>query len=200
MDAGPGPAADARGDRSGPPPPAGTLLTIGHSNQPLDGFLAILAIHGVEEIADIRRFPRSRRHPHFSIENLAHSLAAAGIAYRHWPALGGFRKALVRSPNVGLEHPSFRGYADHMGTPEFQAALEDLLAAARVRRLALMCAEVLPAHCHRRLLSDAAVARGVGVEHILGSGPRALHVLTPGLRIDRGRLLYEGAAPWLPGL
>ena len=189
MDAGPG-----------PDPAAGTLLTIGHSNQPLARFLEVLAIHGVEEIADVRRFPRSRRHPHFSIENLEPALAAVGIAYRHWPALGGFRRALADSPNVGLEHPSFRGYADHMESPEFQAALDHLLAAARARPLAVMCAEVLPAHCHRRLLSDAAVARGVRVEHILGERPRTPHVLTPGLRIEKGRLLYEGAAPRLPGL
>lgn len=157
-------------------------------------------MHGVQEIADVRRFPRSRRHPHFSIENLEPSLAAAGIAYRHWPELGGFRRARRDSANVGLEHPSFRGYADHMETPEFQAALDCLLAGARERRLAVMCAEVLPAHCHRRLLSDAAVARGVRVEHILGKGPLKPHVLTPGVRIEKGRLVYEGEAPRLPGL
>lgn len=199
MDAGSG-AAGTPGAPSEPKPPAGTLLTIGHSNQPLERFLELLAIHHVEEIADIRRFPRSRRHPHFSTGNLETSLAAAGIACGHWPELGGFRKARPDSANVGLEHPSFRGYADHMETPGFQAALDRLLATARDRVLAVMCAEVLPAHCHRRLLSDAAVARGVRVEHILGKGPRTPHVLTPGLRIENGRLLYEGEAPRLPGL
>ena len=200
MDAGAGPAADPRGIEAGPGPPAGALLTIGHSNQSLESFLDLLTVHGVEEIADIRRFPRSRRHPHFSIENLEPSLAARGIGYRHWPELGGYRKARPDSANVGLEHPGFRGYADHMETPAFAAALDRLLAAARVRPLAVMCAEALPAHCHRRLLADAAVARGVRVEHVLGKGSRTPHVLTAGLRIENGRLLYEGAAPRLPGL
>ena len=191
---------DSRDDRPEPDARGIRLLTVGHSNQPLERFLELLAIHGVEEIADIRRFPRSRRHPHFAIEQLPASLAAAGIAYRHWPELGGFRKPRPDSPNVGLEHPSFRGYADHMATPEFVAALDRLLAAANVHPLAVMCAEVLPAHCHRRLLSDAAIARGATVEHIVGPGPRRPHVLTPGLRIEGGRLLYEGGAPRLPGL
>lgn len=208
MPAGPGPPADPRdaGPEAQAPadphvalPAAPILLTVGHSNQPLEDFLQLLAIHGVNEIADVRRFPRSRRHPHFSLASLAPSLAAAGIACRHWPELGGFREARPDSPNVGLEGP-IRGYADHMETREFAAALDRLLAAARVHPLAVMCAEALPAHCHRRLLSDAAVARGFRVEHILGRGPRSPHVLTPGLRIERGRLLYEGEVPRLPGL
>jgi len=178
-----------------------TLLTVGHSNHALDDFLEILAAHGVREIADVRRFPRSRRHPYFSIDALPASLDARGIAWRHWPELGGFRKARADSPNVGLEHPSFRGYADHMATPEFVEALDRLLAAAREHPLAVMCAEALPAHCHRRLISDAAtVLRGVRVEHILGRGERKLHVLTAELRIDGGQLVYEGGTPRLPGL
>jgi len=188
------------GAESSVPAPT-TLLTVGHSTHPLDEFLEILTAHEVREIADVRRFPRSRRHPHFSIDSLPASLADRGIAYRHWPELGGFRRPRRDSPNVGLEHPSFRGYADHMATPEFLAALDGLLAGARARRLAVMCAEALPAHCHRRLISDAAtVLRGARVEHILGKGPRKLHVLTAEVRIESGHLVYGDGTPRLPGL
>ncbi len=177
------------------------LLTVGHSTHPLAEFLDLLAAHGVREIADVRRFPRSRRHPHFSIDSLPASLAERGIAYRHWPELGGFRKPHPDSPNVGLEHPSFRGYADHMATPEFRDALECLLAGARERPVAVMCAEALPARCHRRLICDAAtVLHGARVEHILGKGPRKLHVLTGDPRIENGHLVYGDGKLRLPGL
>jgi uncharacterized protein (DUF488 family) len=189
----------ARGEVPARPAP-GTLLTVGHSNRSLAEFLAILAAHHVEEIADVRRFPRSRRHPHFAIDALAPALAGAGIAYRHWPELGGFRKAAKDSPNVGLENASFRGYADHMATAAFQDALDRLLAAARERVVAVMCAEAFVMQCHRRLIADAALARGVPVEHVAGAGPRAAHRPTPGARLEEGRLVYRGIEPRLPGL
>ena len=124
---------------------------------------------------DIRRYPGSRRYPHFSRESLAQSLP---ITYVHVPELGGRRKPLPDSPNTGWRNEQFRAYADYMATPEFAAAL-DMLLDSDVRT-AIMCAEAVPWRCHRLLISDALVARGVEVRHILGPAPAQPHVLTAG--------------------
>ena len=99
------------------------VFTGGHSVRPLEPFLERLRGHGVQLLADVRTVPRSRRHPHFSRDALERSLPAAGIAYRHFPGLGGLRKPRRDSANAGWKHPSFRGYADHMGTEAFAASL-----------------------------------------------------------------------------
>jgi len=174
------------------PPPARLLpfFTIGHSTRTADDFLALLRAHRVEAIADVRTIPRSRRHPHFSIESLAVSLPAERIAYRHFPDLGGLRKPASDSVNGGWRHAGFRGYADHMRTPAFEAALRDLMDFGRDRQVAIMCAEAKWWQCHRQLIADALAARGIAVHHILTAGQPPAHLLTPFARVDGGKLTY----------
>jgi uncharacterized protein (DUF488 family) len=165
-----------------PPPP---LFTLGHSNQPLEAFLGLLQAHGIRHLADIRRYPGSRRWPWFGRDTLPVSLAARGIAYRHFPALGGRRAPDKDSPNGAWRVPQFQAYADYMASGEFLAALDDLLAWRTGAPTAVMCAEVLPWRCHRNLLSDAVVARGLPVFHILGNGALKPHALPDFARVDR---------------
>lgn len=167
-----------------------TIYTVGHSVRPLDEFVGLLQAHGITGLADVRTVPRSRRHPHFSREALERSLPEAGIAYRHFAALGGLRKPRRDSTNGGWRHQSFRGYADHMQTPEFQAALGDLLAFAADHTVAVMCAEAKWWECHRRLVADALVARGVTVRHIMTPGSAPPHELTPFARVDEEQVTY----------
>jgi uncharacterized protein (DUF488 family) len=168
------------------------MWTIGHSTRSLDEFLALLRAHGIAKVADVRRFPRSRRHPHFDGAALARDLAAAGIAYLHRPGLGGFRHARSDSPNLGWHNQSFRGYADYMLTAEFARHLAALLDETRGAPAAIMCAEAVPWRCHRSLIADALVARGVEVRHILGPARAEPHALTIGARMEDGRLVYPG--------
>jgi uncharacterized protein (DUF488 family) len=168
------------------------IWTLGHSNRPLETFLELVRSGGIERIADVRRYPRSRRQPHFSRERLERSLAAIGVGYVHLAELGGHREPHPDSPHAALREAAFRGYADHMQTPAFAAALERLLALARERRSALMCAEARWQSCHRRLLSDRLVAAGAIVEHLASGAPPERHVLDPRARWESGRLVYRG--------
>jgi len=174
--------------------PGGTLrlLTLGHSSRPLADTLALLAAHGVATVADVRRFPRSRRHPHYDGPSLAAALAAAGIGYRHLESLGGHRAPRPDSPHTALAEPALRGYADHMASAEFADGMARLLALARAGPTVLMCAEADPARCHRALLADALVARGVAVAHVVDAGPPRPHVLTRGARVADGVVRYPG--------
>ena len=138
-----------------------TLYTVGHSNTPADVLLGILSNAGTKTLCDIRRYPASRRNPQFNADRLAASLDAIGIDYRHFEALGGRRVPDEGSVNTAIRKPQFKGYADHMATPEWKEALSEVLALAAEAPTAVMCAESLPFKCHRSLLSDAAVARGV---------------------------------------
>lgn len=165
------------------------ILTVGHSSRSLAGFLAILGAHGVAHVADVRAFPRSRRHPHFDRDALAAALAGAGVAYTHLPGLGGHRTPLPDSPHTALAG-ALRGYADHMRSDLFAATLERLLALEPGGRVAAMCAEARPEDCHRSLLADALVVRGVAVEHLLDAATRLPHVLSPLARHAEGRLVY----------
>jgi uncharacterized protein (DUF488 family) len=168
------------------------VWTIGHSTRSLDTLVALLRAHGIERLADVRRFPRSRRHPHFDTDALAGDLPAAGLAYRHFPGLGGFRRARADSPNTGWRNASFRGYADYMDTAEFAGHLAALLEEARRGPTAIMCAEAVPWRCHRSLISDALLARGEEVRHILGPERADLHALTAGARLEGTRVVYPG--------
>ena len=169
------------------------VFTVGHSTRPIEDLLALLAEQGVQTLVDVRRFPGSRRHPQYSRDALAASLAAAGIMYVHEPGLGGRRAARPDSPHTAWRVEAFRGYADYMETPEFQAALERLIQRAEGQTVAILCAEAVPWRCHRRLISDALVARGVQVMHILGPGRTNPHELDPNARLlPGGRLLYAG--------
>ncbi len=170
------------------------ILTVGHSNRTLEDFLALLQAHGVEKVIDVRRFPSSRRHPHFNGPALAAALAAVGIGYQHIPELGGRRRPRPGSIHTGWRTAGFQGYADYMETPAFQAALEAVIADAAQARVALMCAEALPWRCHRRLIADALLVRGIQVEHIRDPYSRELHRLTPWARVEGTQLIYAGPA------
>jgi uncharacterized protein (DUF488 family) len=167
-----------------------TIYTIGHSTRSLEAFVGLLRAHGVSQLADVRTIPHSRRHPHFSRERLAPALAALGISYRHFPALGGLRRPRAGSTNIGWRNQSFRGYADHMQTAEFAAGLTDLLSWSELARTAVMCAEALWWRCHRALLSDALVVRGQTVLHINASDRSDLHQLCDFARTDGEIITY----------
>ena len=168
------------------------MWTIGHSTRSLEALVALLRAHGIERVADVRRFPRSRRHPHVNADALARDLPEAGLAYRHFPGLGGFRRARPDSRNTGWRNASFRGYADYMETDEFACHLAALLDEAPLGSTAIMCAEAVPWRCHRSLISDALLARGVEVRHILGPAPAEPHALTAGARVEGTHVVYPG--------
>ena len=153
------------------------MFTIGHSTHSLDAFVALLARHGVQGVADVRRTPRSRRHPHFERDALAAELPRRGVDYRHLPALGGRCRPRADSPNGGWEHEAFRGYADYALTGEFGVALGELCALARERATAFMCAEAPWWRCHRRLIADRLTALGWSVCHIGSDGTLVSHAL-----------------------
>lgn len=172
------------------------ILTIGHSTRGLDEFLALLRAHHVTQLADIRTVPRSRRHPQFAREMLSESVPAAGVAYRHFPALGGLRKPRRDSTNTAWQNDSFRGYADYMETAPFSAALDELIAwstSAGAGRTVTMCAESVWWRCHRQLVADALVARGIEVRHIMSATSAPQHKLTEFARVDAAcRVTYPG--------
>src|SRR5262249_33022067 len=158
----------------------------------------LLRAHGVAGVADVRRFPASRRHPHFAREALAEALAREHVAYRWLPALGGRRRPRADSPHVAWRSEAFRAYADHMDTHEFAAGIAGLVASGRERAVAVLCAEAVPWRCHRQLIADALVARGVEVRHIVGPQPAAAHRLTPFARLDGERVVYDRGQVELP--
>ena len=174
-----------------------TIWTLGHSTRPFDELLELLAAGGIKLLADVRRFPGSRRHPQFNQEALAASLAEAGIEYRHFVDLGGRRsrsaKGRADSPNTGWRVEQFNAYADYMQSPEFLAALEELMTAAQTQPTAIMCSEALPQKCHRRLISDALVARGWHVRHLLTPKRIEDHQLTPFARVEGTNITYPSS-------
>jgi uncharacterized protein (DUF488 family) len=173
------------------------VLTVGHSTRPIEAFLALLRAHAVTLIVDVRTIPRSRRNPQFDQAALGQALRRAGIGYLHLPSLGGLRHPRKDSPNAAWQNASFRGFADYMQGPAFEAGLHELLEHARGARVAIMCAEAVPWRCHRSLIADALLARGVAVEHITGEGRRTPHKLTPWARVREGRVTYPGGSPSL---
>ena len=169
------------------------VFTIGHSTRTSEEFRALLHEHAITRLIDVRRFPGSRRYPHFGREELPRHLQAAGIEYVHEDALGGRRDPSPSSRNDGWRNAQFRGYADHMDSAEFQQALERLVG-RRDRAQVIMCAEAVPWRCHRQLIADALVARGVDVVHIMGPGQTSAHQLDVMARVlDNGRVVYPGS-------
>jgi uncharacterized protein (DUF488 family) len=166
------------------------ILTIGHSTRSIVEFITLLQAHSVTRVIDVRTVPRSRHNPQFNRETLPASLAAAGIGYRHQPALGGLRRTAADSPNQGWRHLSFRGYADYMQTPEFNAAVDELVDLAATERLALMCAEAVPWRCHRSLIADALLVRGMPTADISSARRLLPHRLTPFAKVRRGTITY----------
>ena len=147
------------------------IFTVGHSTRPIEEFVELLRANGVEQLIDIRTVPQSRRNPQFNRDALPEPLERVGIDYLHMPELGGLRHPRPDSRNGAWRNDSFRGYADYMQTPEFAAAIEKLIELGGREQTAIMCAEAVPWRCHRSLVSDALMARGVVVEDIIaGTG------------------------------
>jgi uncharacterized protein (DUF488 family) len=169
-----------------------TISTIGHSTHLIEEFIRILQAHGIRQLVDVRTIPGSRRNPQFNREALAASLKAAGIGYRHMPGLGGLRRARPDSINTGWRNASFRGFADYMQTREFPDALEALITLAAETPAAIMCAEAVPWRCHRSLISDALLARGITVLEIMSATHAQPHALTPFARVQGTEVTYRG--------
>jgi len=169
-----------------------TVYTIGHGNRAIKEFVGLLQEAAIECLVDVRAFPASRRHPQFSREALERSLLGAGIRYV-WEgkSLGGRRKAVAGSRHVALRSPGFRAYADHMETEDFHIGAARVLELAASAQIAIMCAERLPWECHRNLISDNLVARGLRVLHLMGPGESREHALNPVARRDGERLIYD---------
>ena len=163
------------------------MHSIGHSTRTLAELIGLLRENGIATLADVRRFPGSRRYPHFSREALGETLPAAGIRYEHFEALGGRRRPRKDSRNGGWRSDQFRGYADHMGTAEFAEAVGRLLT---LPSPCVMCAEAVPWRCHRNLLCDELTRRGIEVMHILGPGSTSRHELNPMARDGGDRVIY----------
>jgi uncharacterized protein (DUF488 family) len=169
-----------------------TIRTLGHGSLTQAAFAALLRHAVVEVIVDVRRFPGSRRHPHFARDEMAAWLPEHGVAY-HWiAALGGRRKPKPDSPNVGLRNDQFRAYADHMSSEEFTSGVADLGVLAAAGQVAVMCSESVWWRCHRRLLADHLVlVNDIDVEHVFHDGRVTAHPLTPGAREYRSHVVYD---------
>jgi uncharacterized protein (DUF488 family) len=170
--------------------PGLTVLTIGHSTHPLEEFVAMLKANHVARLVDVRTVPKSRHVPQYNAEALAAELPARGIDYVHLKSLGGLRHAAKDSVNIGWRNASFRGYADYMGTDEFAKGIEELLRLAREKRTAIMCAEAVPWRCHRSLIGDALLVRGVRVEDIMSAKSVREHELTPFAKVRGLQITY----------
>lgn len=167
-----------------------TVWTVGHSTRSLQEFLALLATYGVEAIADVRRFPGSRRLPQYSNPAFQNALSAHGLDYQWLPALGGRRRPRPDTVNNAWRNVSFRGYADHLGTEEFAEGLAALINMAYGMRTAMMCSEALWWRCHRSLIADVLTILGLPVVHILAPNKNVAHPMTSPARVVRGRLTY----------
>jgi uncharacterized protein (DUF488 family) len=172
-----------------------TIFTIGHSTRPLDKFVELLQANAVKCVIDIRTIPRSRHNPQFNAETLGPALRGSGVAYMHLKKLGGLRRAKPDSVNLGWHNSSFRGFADYMETPEFEAGIARATKLAEAKPSALMCAEAVPWRCHRSLVADALVIRGIEVRDIIGASSPRPHKLTPFARVRGMRITYPTDKP-----
>ena len=166
------------------------VLAIGHSTRTIEAFIGLLQSHRVTRLVDVRTVPRSRHNPQFNRDTLPDALRAAHIGYTHLPGLGGLRHAKPDSPNTGWRHASFRGFADYMQTPQFEAGLAELIELAKQERTAIMCAEAVPWRCHRSLIADALLARGLRVEHIQSPTRLSSHTITPFAEVKGMHVTY----------
>jgi len=171
------------------------VMTVGHSTRTIEEFIRLLQAHGATCVVDVRTVPRSRHNPQFNKESLPLSLKQAGLGYVHAPGLGGLRHAKLDSPNMGWRNASFRGYADYMQTPEFAQSLEQVVRLANQDRIVLMCAEAVPWRCHRSLIADALLVRGIRTEDILSVARRQVHTLTPFAKVRGTVITYPSEAP-----
>jgi uncharacterized protein (DUF488 family) len=166
------------------------IMTIGHSTRPVKDFICLLKAHEVSRLVDVRSIPCSRHNPQFNRSELSPVLHSARLHYRYMPSLGGFRRARPDSVNTGWHNASFRGFADYMQTPEFRKNLEDLIELAKSERVATMCAEAVPWRCHRSLIADALLARGIEVREITSLTRTKPHTLTPWGKITGMQVTY----------
>lgn len=165
-------------------------LTIGHSTRRIEEFVRLLQAHSVTRVVDVRTVPRSRHNPQFNRDILPVSLESGGIAYSHMGELGGLRRTTRDSINTGWRNASFRGYADYMQTKEFFEAVQRLIQMMKQDRIVLMCAEAVPWRCHRSLIADALLVRGIRSEEIVSPTRTQAHVLTPFAKVDGTRIFY----------
>jgi hypothetical protein len=172
-----------------------SIFTIGHSTRAFEEFLKLLRAHGIQRLIDIRRIPRSRRNPQYSIETLGPSLRTAGIEYVHLKELGGLRRPKADSTNIGWRNASFRGYADYMGALEFETALSRAIELSQNKPTVLMCAEAVPWRCHRSLVADALTARDIPVKHIMSVTPANQHEMTLFARVSGEKVTYPSDKP-----
>lgn len=168
-----------------------TVWTIGHSTRSAEDFQSLLRRHGIRSLVDVRRYPASRRYPHFNREQLAAALAGESLGYEWIESLGGRRVPAPESPNSAWRNAAFRGYADHMASKEFATGFAALCALAREQPAAVMCSEAVWWRCHRGLISDLLRSHGVRVRHIMDDSEPADHPWTPAARLDEGVLTYD---------
>src|SRR6185312_14160252 len=166
------------------------VLTVGHSTRTLAEFIRLLQVHEVSRVIDVRTVPRSRHNHQFNKASLPSALKKAGLGYIHMPGLGGLRHAKRDSINMGWRNISFRGFADYMQTSEFKLSLEELIQLAKQERIALMCAEAVPWRCHRSLIADALLVRGIRTEDIMSPIRRTVHTLTPFAQVRGTTITY----------
>ncbi|MGB7567216.1 MAG: DUF488 domain-containing protein [Chitinivibrionales bacterium] len=165
-------------------------MTIGHSTHPVEEFIRLLQVNSVSCVVDVRTIPGSRHNAQFNKDSLPRLLEKEGIGYLHMPGLGGLRHAKPDSHNMGWRNASFRGFADYMQTSEFEQGLEELIQLADQKQIVLMCAEAVPWHCHRSLIGDALLVRGIRVEDIMSAKGRKLHTLTPFAKVEGTKIIY----------
>jgi uncharacterized protein (DUF488 family) len=170
------------------------VLTIGHSTRTIEEFVGLLEAHGATCIVDVRKAPRSRHNPQFNEDSLPRSLHKVNLGYVHIPGLGGLRHAKRDSPNTGWRNASFRGYADYMQTPEFTDSLNEVIRMANQDRVALMCAEAVPWRCHRSLIADSLLVRGIPTEHIMSLTRRQVHTLHTFAKVLGTAITYPAEA------
>ena len=168
------------------------IYTIGHSTHPIDDFIAILKHYHIDELVDIRTIPKSRHNPQFNEPELAHALRNHHIGYRHQKNLGGLRHTHANSINTAWENASFRGYADYMQTDEFKEGVETLIKIAHEKTVVIMCSEAVPWRCHRSLVGDALLVRGITVEDIFSITSCKPHTLTPWALVQGTTITYPG--------
>ncbi len=169
------------------------IFTIGHSTKPLEDFLNILKHYHITELVDVRTIPKSRHNPQFNGSELAHFLRNHHIGYRHQKNLGGLRHTHVGSINMAWHNTSFRGYADYMQTKEFEDGIEELIKIAHEKTVVIMCSEAVPWRCHRSLIGDALLVRGIEVEDIYSITQHKPHTLTPWADVQGTTVTYPAA-------
>ncbi len=172
-----------------------TIVSIGHSTRKIEDFIRILKMFEIQSLADIRTIPKSRRNPQFSDDNLSSALNENNITYEKIKSLGGLRKPRKDSINLGWRNESFRGYADYMQTPDFEAGLNELITLGKKKPTAMMCAEAVPWRCHRSLVGDALLVRGIEVIDIIDLTNSKRHELTKFAAVDGERITYPKTGP-----